>query len=34
MCDKEGSLVKGNSNLNEAQKLIVEVTNKENEKEH
>ncbi|ACO86291.1 NAD(P)-dependent malic enzyme [Clostridium botulinum] len=32
MCDKEGSLVKGNSNLNEAQKLIVEVTNKENEK--
>ncbi|APQ96303.1 NAD(P)-dependent malic enzyme [Clostridium botulinum] len=32
MCDKEGSLVKGNSNLNEAQKLIAEVTNKENEK--
>ncbi|HBJ2602598.1 TPA: NAD(P)-dependent malic enzyme [Clostridium botulinum] len=32
ICDKEGSLVKGNSNLNEAQKLIVEVTNKENEK--
>lgn len=32
MCDKEGALVKGNSNLNEAQKLIVEVTNKENEK--
>ncbi|KEI82811.1 NAD-dependent malic enzyme [Clostridium botulinum] len=32
MCDKEGSLVKGNSNLNEAQKLIAKVTNKENEK--
>ncbi|GAA0080207.1 NAD-dependent malic enzyme [Clostridium sporogenes] len=32
MCDKEGSLVKGNNNLNEAQKLIAEVTNKENEK--
>ncbi len=32
MCDKEGSLAKGNSNLNEAQKLIAEVTNKENEK--
>ncbi|EPY6469996.1 NAD(P)-dependent malic enzyme [Clostridium sporogenes] len=32
MCDKEGSLVKGNSNLNEAQKLIAEVTNKQNEK--
>ncbi|NFK79758.1 NAD-dependent malic enzyme [Clostridium botulinum] len=32
MCDKEGSLVKGNSNLNEAQELIAEVTNKENEK--
>ncbi|EJP6472528.1 NADP-dependent malic enzyme [Clostridium sp. L74] len=32
MCDKEGSLAKGNNNLNEAQKLIAEVTNKENEK--
>ncbi|ENK0557890.1 NAD-dependent malic enzyme [Clostridium botulinum] len=32
MCDKEGSLVKGNNNLNEAQKLIAEITNKENEK--
>ncbi|EKS4343399.1 NADP-dependent malic enzyme [Clostridium botulinum] len=32
MCDKEGALVKGNNNLNEAQKLIAEVTNKENEK--
>ncbi|NFV13713.1 NADP-dependent malic enzyme [Clostridium sporogenes] len=32
MCDKEGSLAKGNSNLNEAQKLIAEVTNKENQK--
>ncbi|NFL75813.1 NAD-dependent malic enzyme [Clostridium sporogenes] len=32
MCDKEGSLVKGNNNLNEAQKLIAEVTNEENEK--
>ncbi|WP_434297165.1 NAD(P)-dependent malic enzyme [Clostridium sporogenes] len=32
MCDKEGSLVKGNNNLNEAQKLTAEVTNKENEK--
>lgn len=32
MCDKEGALVKSNSNLNEAQKLIAQVTNKENEK--